>query len=261
MSMAEAQTENTQTDAPAESPAEDTQQQTSLENSGGSNDEATDAAAEKPAEPPAPEWFMKDKFASLEEQAKAYPELLSKMGKNWGAPKDDYILDAIEPVIKEDPMFNHLKPKLKELGLSQDGFNNLIKSYRESQVEVGNAASEQLQKELTQKEAATVKVVDEWMTNSFSKEDADTMRSWILSIKDFKLLNQLRAMLPAGSNVPSSTMGTSAKFETSKDVTNEKVKYRTEVSKGMRVEDKNFENELQQRFRDAFTREEAAKRK
>lgn len=249
-------------EAPADQQTESNDAEVSNENALENTDSSNDAPADKsPAEdstPPVqepPEWFMKDKFSSIDEQAKSYPELLKKMGKNWGAP-DDYAIEGIDGLVKDDPLLAHIKPAIKELGLSQDGFNHLVKSWQEAHVKLGKEAEEQLKKELTQKEAQTVQTVSKWMDESFSKEDADTMRSWILNVKDFQLLNRLRTMLPAGSNVPSSMANGGVKFETTKEVNNEKIKYRTEVNSGFRVQDKNYENELQQRWRDAFEREQ-----
>jgi hypothetical protein len=67
-------------------------------------------------------------------------------------------------------------------------------------------------------------------------------------------------MLPQSTSVPSSLSGT-AKAESVQEVENEKIKYRKEVTQGLRVEDKNYSNELQQRFKDAYTREQYGKKK
>jgi hypothetical protein len=44
------------------------------------------------------------------------------------------------------------------------------------------------------------------------------------------------------------------------EVNNEKVKYRKEVAAGLRVEDKNYLDQLAQRFKDAYTRENPHKK-
>lgn len=224
-----------------------------------STGESADATSTTTPEPDAkkdegfPDWFMRDKFTSEMEQAKAYPELLKKVGKNWGAPKDDYSLDGIEGIAKEDALLPHLKPVLKGLGLSQDGFSELVKGYTEAQVAMGKQMEEQLKTELTQREAQTVQDVDRWLKDTFSEEDRQTVQSWIVSIKDFQLLNTLRVHMAPTTNVPSST-SSAAGHETVAQVENEKVKYRKEVAGGHRVADKNFEDELQARWRDAYQR-------
>ncbi len=219
-----------------------------------------------PVDPAAPaedarDWFMRDKFATEVDQAKAYPELLKKMGKNWGAPKDDYSVEGIEGIVKDDPLLKHLAPALKELGLSQDGFGNLIKSYQDANIALGKAIEEQVKTELTQKDAQTVTAVDNWISKSFDEAQQKLIRSWIVSVDDFHVLNTLRVMMPQDTSVPSTTNENAPRYESVAEVENEKIKYRKEVAQGLRVEDKNFSNELQQRFKDAYTRENANKKK
>jgi len=223
----------------------------------------SDTSADSDSTPAADarDWFMRDKFATEVDQAKAYPELLKKMGKNWGAPKDDYTLDSIEGIIKDDPLLSHLKPALKELGLSQDGFASLIKGYQDANVKLGETIAKQVQQELVAKDAATVTAVDQWISKSFDEAQQKTIRSWIVSVEDFQILNQLRVLMPVDTSVPSSTAGNAIKFESVQEVENEKIKYRKEISERLRVPDKNFENDLQQRWRDAYTREEYTKKK
>jgi len=220
----------------------------------------SDPAAVDPAPADPRDWFMRDKFASEIDQAKAYPELLKKMGENWGVPKDNYSLDGVEGITPDDPLLPHLTPALKELGLSQKGFANLIKSYQQANLKLGEQIEKAVKEELTQKDAQTVTAVDKWITNSFDEKQQSTIRSWIVSVEDFQLLNQLRVMLPQSTNVPSSNVNV-GRSESLTEVENEKIKYRKEVSEGIRVEDKNFANELQQRWKDAYQRDQHAKKK
>lgn len=217
------------------------------------------SAAETTTEESTPDWFMKDKYKSIEDQAKAAFDLQKKMGKNWGAP-DDYKLDGIEGFAQDDPILNHLKPAIKDLGLSQEGFSNLVKGYQNAQIEVGKKLQAELEKELTQGQAQTVQAVSKWLQDSFTPEDAKTIQSWIVNIKDFQLLNTMRAMMPTSTNIPSSTTGSPVALESSVDVENEKIKYRREVNQGLRVKDTNYEQGLQQRWKDAFTREAQTKK-
>ena len=217
-----------------------------------------DAAA--PKETSMPDWFMKDKYKTIEDQAKAQYDMQKLMGKNWGAPKDDYTIDGIEGIVKDDPLLSHLKPHLKELGLSQDGFASLVKGYQTAQIAMADKMAAEVAETLTKTEHQAVQSVDRWLQEAFSEEDRKTVQSWILSVNDFKILNTVRLMMPTGSSVPSSTANNGVKFESTGEVDNEKIKYRKEVSTGIRVADKNFENELQGRWRDAYKREEMNKK-
>ena len=53
-----------------------------------------------------PEWFMKDKYKSVEDQAKSAFDLQKKMGKNWGAPSEDYSFEGIDGVDASDPILS-----------------------------------------------------------------------------------------------------------------------------------------------------------
>lgn len=214
----------------------------------------------KPVEATTPEWFMKDKYKTIEDQAKARYDLEKLMGKNWGAPKDDYTIEGIEGIKADDPLLSHLKPMLKELGLSQNGFASLVKGYQDANIKMAEAIEKQVTETLLKTDAMTVQAVDKWLHEAFDDDARRTIQSWITSVDDFKILNNIRALLPASTNVPSST-GNAAHFESMQEVENEKVKYRKEVAEGLRVKDTNFENQLQQRWKDAFTRESMSKAK
>lgn len=212
------------------------------------------------SEPELPEWFMKDKFSSMDEQAKAYHELQKKMGKNWGAPKDDYSLEGIEGINKDDPLLKNLAPALKELGLSQDGFGQLVKQYQAANVKMAEKFEQELKHELTVKDAQTYQTVTKWMQDVLTPEEiTQVQNNWLMTPADFKLFNHLRLMAAPSSNVPSSMQSDAPRFESSHSVEQDKVKYRKEIKEGLRVPDKNHENELAQRYRDALTREMRAK--
>lgn len=206
-------------------------------------------------EPETPEWFMKDKFKTIEDQAKSYKELSSKLGKFWGSPEDQYKSDGIEGLDDNDPLVAALTPALKEIGISQDGFAHLVNGYMAANKEMLKGFEENLRKTLTTTDAHTYQAVDKWMNDNLTKEEAMLVKNnWLMTPEDFKLFNNLRLMAAPSTNVPN-TGNTGANFESSDAVTNEKVKYKQEVKQGIRVKDKNFENELSARHRDAVARE------
>lgn len=204
-----------------------------------------------------PEWFLSDKYRSVEEQAKALPELQKKMGKYWGPPKEgDYKLDDIEGVEENDPILENLKPALKEIGLSQEGFKELVSQYQKANIETMKSYEEKLKKELTENDAATYNAIDKWMQSNLTPEEKEQVQNnWLMTPEDFKLFNHLRLMAAPTTNVPSSNDAQTARFESSQEVENDKVKYRKDIKQGLRSPDKNYEAELAQRFRDARTRE------
>lgn len=206
-----------------------------------------------------PEWFMKDKFKSIDDQAKSYKELTTKMGKFWGAPSEGYKVDGMEGLDAGDPLIAGLSPALKEMGISQEGFQNLVGKYMEANKAMMGEMEAELKKTLTTTDAHTYQSITKWMDESLTPEEsAQIKNNWLMTADDFKLFNNLRLMLAPSTNVPSG-QGTGVKYESSNEVTNEKIKYKKELKSGSRVQDKNFENELAARFRDAAAREQRNK--
>lgn len=210
-------------------------------------------------EPSTPDWFMKDKYKSVEEQARAQYEMSKMIGTNWGPPKDNYKLDGIEGINPNDPVMAQMLPTLKEIGLSQTAFNTLIKSYQAAQIEGVKKMESDLRETLTQEDAVAIRDVDDWLDNNFPKETADGLRSMITTKEDFYHLRSLKALIPPQTNVPSANANVTP-METVAQVDQEKIKYLNEVKQGLRVEDKNHWDALNARFRDAYTRENMHKR-
>lgn len=206
-------------------------------------------------DPETPDWFMKDKFKSVDEQAKSYKELSTKMGKFWGSPQENYSIEGLTGIDAADPLIANLTPALKEMGISQDGFNHLVSQYMEANMTMVKGMEEALKKELTETDAHTYHSIEKWMTDNLTPDEATMVKNnWLMSAADFKLFNHLRLMAAPSTSVPSATTNP-VKFESSKEVTNDKIKYKTELKEGKRVVDRNYEDLLAARFRDAATRE------
>ena len=202
-----------------------------------------------------PEWFMKDKYKTVEDQAKAGYELQKKMGKFWGPPQGEYELGEDSGMSNDDPLLKHLTPVLKEMGLSNEAFNGLAKGYQEANMKLVEDMTRAVEKDLKLNNALEIQAVDKWLMDSFDKTERERIRNWVVSVEDFQTLNTLRAMLPAKSTVASSQSSMST-FESSDDVTSAKVEYKQAVAKGERKRDKNFEDKLFTRFNDAARREQ-----
>lgn len=216
---------------------------------------ADDSTPETKAEPETPDWFMKDKFKSIDEQAKSYKELSTKMGKFWGSPQENYTVEGLTGVDAADPLIANLTPALKEMGISQDGFNHLVGQYMEANMNMVKTMEAELRKELTETDAHTYQAIEKWMTDNLTPEEATQVKNnWLMSAADFKLFNHMRLMAAPSTNVPSGVTNP-VKFESSREVENDKIKYRKEIKAGTRTQDKNYENQLAGRFRDAITRE------
>lgn len=244
--VSEASQPETQSEPVATPDAEENTQQESTQ----------ETPPEAEPEPEHPEWFMKDKYKSIEEQARSAFELQKKMGKNWGPPSENYSVEGIEGLSQDDPLVANLMPALKDIGLSQEGFKHLVTQYQEANINMMKTFESDLKKELTENDAATYNAVDKWMQDNLTTEEkAQVQNGWLMSAADFKLFNHLRLMAAPSTSVPSSTTGQAVRYESSTEVENDKIKYRKEVKQNIRVADKNYENELAQRFRDSRARE------
>jgi hypothetical protein len=82
----------------------------------------------------APEWFKADKYKSVADQAKAYPELAKKLGAFTGAP-EAYELSLPEGVEGEfdsdNPILQRFIERAKESGMSQDLFTSTLHDFVE----------------------------------------------------------------------------------------------------------------------------------
>lgn len=80
-----------------------------------------------------PDWFKDSKYKSVEDQAKAYAGLESKLGGFTGAPEGDYELSFPEGIegewIEGDPLMDGFQTWARDNDLSQDKFTDLLHLY------------------------------------------------------------------------------------------------------------------------------------
>tara|TARA_Y100001973_G_scaffold106610_1_gene185813 strand:+ start:10897 stop:11643 length:747 start_codon:yes stop_codon:yes gene_type:complete len=67
-----------------------------------------------------PEWYKADKYKSVAEQAKAYPELLAKFGGFTGAPKDGYERPA--NAMEDDALYDAMNEYGTKYNMSAEAF-------------------------------------------------------------------------------------------------------------------------------------------
>ncbi len=235
---------------------------------GGENENAQPTAADaaSASEPAATEsapqddmsWLMRDKFKgeSIEEviknQAKAYPEILSKMGKFWGAPKEgDYDGEALTEygLSNDDPIFKNLSPVLKEIGISNEGVKRLAAGWQDSLKAMSSEMEANLAQTLTQEDAIAVKQVDSWLKDRFTKDEAEQIKGWITTKEDFKTLNALRTMVAPSNDVPN-VQGFGQRYDSVASIEREKIENNAKYKS-----DPAYRRQLTMRERDARERE------
>lgn len=222
-------------------------------------EDVTRGTNEQAADPMA--WLLRDKFKGeseadiIRQQAMAYPELQSKMGKYWGAPKDGaYDTKAVEELgfAGDDPLLKGILPALAEMGIGQEGFKKLAAAYDDSLKQMGRQIEESVQKSMTPADIENVKQVENWLKR-FGKEEQERIKSWAVTTEDFNMLNTLRALtnVAPGNNVPAQSANYGYKYETSRDVEQEKIKNHDRYKR-----DSDYRNEIGRRYRDAAIREQ-----
>jgi len=103
--------------------------------------ESTEVEAAAPEDGEKPEW-LKDKYKSVEDQAKAYAELEKKFGGFTGSPEGEYEIKAPEDLPgefdMEDPRIEWFQNVAKETNMSQDTFDQMLHGFARMEVEAND---------------------------------------------------------------------------------------------------------------------------
>ena len=112
-----------------------------------------------------PEYFLSDKYASLSEQAKAYPESQKRFGSFTGAPDEYSIAEGVE-LNAEHPILESIQSFGKENNLSNEGYNNLVNVLLENEKAIEadqQAQTEQVKKDLGPNANERIQNVDDFI--------------------------------------------------------------------------------------------------
>ena len=103
--------------------------------------QSTEVEAAAPEEGEKPEW-LKDKYKSVEDQAKAYAELEKKFGGFTGSPEGEYEIKAPEDLPgefdMEDPRLEWFQNVAKETNMSQATFDQMLHGFAKMEVEAND---------------------------------------------------------------------------------------------------------------------------
>lgn len=178
------------------------------------------AAVEAAADAQPPEWLITDKYKTVEDQAKAYSELSSQMGKSAtelgelkkfkesaskvvGAPEEYEIpqSDQFEVDI-EDPRFGAFKQFAKENNLSQDMFNSGLQLFADLDKAYAEASEAFAKAELAKIPDAEsrIKNIQDWMGANLP-DHAESLADLVTTAKG---LEGLEALLEKAGKAPAS---------------------------------------------------------
>ena len=116
----------------------------------------------------APAWWKADKYKTVEEQAKAYPELEKRFGAFVGAPKDGKYEFKVDPALgltveldNDHPVFKSFQDWATKAQLSQEGYNQVLSifaQYEASQIpDMG-----EIKKQVGENADARITAVAQW---------------------------------------------------------------------------------------------------
>lgn len=197
-------TETQDTETQTEGQTEGTDTSTTTET------EATDEAKEEwyhadgvKGEGPRPEW-LKEKYKSAAEQAKAYNDLEKRLGGFKGAP-DKYDL-SIEghPDVKfadNDPLIEEWVTEAKAANMSQElmtkSLSTCMKALSANQPDI----EAEIQK-LGPNGKQEVNAISQWARNEFSDDEYGTFKSMLNSADGVRLFEKISHKLRASNNAP-----------------------------------------------------------
>lgn len=193
--------------------------------------------------------YLLEKYGTIEDQAKAYPELLKRLGDFKGAP-EAYSFDKLpDSVDRNSPLLKGLAEHFKGLNLSEDGFNKTVAVFAELTEQYSSANRDQIMQDLGPTGNEVIGRVGNWIKN-FSQEEQTLFNEMSLSAKHIQLLDKLRASTHLSRAPTNADIMSSSGFETLKAVEAEKAqnwdRYRNDPA---------YASEISRRYQDAAMRE------
>jgi hypothetical protein len=201
-----------------------------------------------------PEW-LKERYKSVADQAKAYTELEKKMGEFKGAPKDGYTLDSLEGINADDPLISHFRETFKDLNLSQKGFDRIATEFAQLQQQQATVAIEEEIKKMGPNAKQRIKETVSRIDNKFTPEVAQTIKGWLITAGDFDAFDGLLASEPRSTAPTYDQAYQQPDYESVKEVLNEK-----ETNWKRYKEDENYRKSVSKRLHTAHAREKSMKK-
>jgi hypothetical protein len=155
-----------------------------------------------------PEWFKGDKYKTIEEQAKAYPELAKKLGSFTGAPEayeltlPDGVEGAFDP---EHPILQRFMERAKDAGMSQDMFTATLHDFIEYELGVSEANIAEQKQALGPKADARIAAVRDTLAARLPEEQFQAL---VGMAKDAATFEAIEALVQSNAPAPVPREGT-----------------------------------------------------
>lgn len=157
--------------------------------------------------------FLRDEFKTVEQQAKSYNELVKKFGAFHKAP-EQYKIDDVKNEkyrIKDgDENLKGFMNLAKELNMSQEGFNKVIKYFNDNvaptfKIQQDEVNDEEELKKLGDNGKDKVKRLQQWAMNKFPKR-IETIKSMAKTAEGVQmLLDMIDSNQNSGNSIPDDT--------------------------------------------------------
>ena len=136
-----------------------------------------------------PEYYLHDRYDSIAEQAKAYPELEKKFGGFKGAPKDGYSMP--EGIEKDDGLMEELIKFGTESNMSQDSFNQAWELLVAQNDAADQVSSEAEMSKLGDRGEERIKHVEQFMKNTLDSDQYERLRYGVSTALQVELIETL----------------------------------------------------------------------
>lgn len=140
-----------------------------------------------------PEWFKANKYKTVEDQAKAYGELESKLGGFTGKPEAYSLNEGIE-ADSNNPLFAGLGEIGAKYNMNNDMYNDIVSMYNTQVTEDATAYREAQLKELGADGETRIKNINDWVGANVPADFKDNFLNWSQSAKDVAALEALIGM-------------------------------------------------------------------
>jgi hypothetical protein len=189
---------------------------------------------------PRPE-FLKTKYKSLSDQAKAYTELEKRLGD---AP-DNYDLGVFgETLSSEDPFIQQFITNAKAHRVPQEAFTNLAKTFIEYDKSKRIDTKAELEK-LGPTGPKRLDVVNQWAKNTLSPKAFQALDGIPQTAANIELLDELRQHM---TNNRINTPVTGASTQTFKPMTPQEVSREIQANRDKYVNDAGYREEIRKKL-------------